>query len=674
MNSYKNGIVNTLVAFFTIVICITTILVVAFGGKLTDMDGKISEKNSGTEITEKHTEKPTGGEDETTNTGNIVVEDKSDMTIIVYIVGSNLESECGYATRDLEILADANFGDNINVVVQAGGASKWNNNLLKDGHTHRFTIADGRLKNIDDMGKVNMASEDTLSDFLKYAAEEYPAEKYTLILWNHGGSIPLQYGADDMFPGEEITYAELNTALKEANIHFDTIVFNACLMATLEVAMSVMDYADYMVAAESVIWGGLDFTNWLASIKRNPDASPVKHCEILMEDYMEFLEYYDLLGSISLLELDKIDEVYTEYVKYAKEVSEDLRNKQYEKYYKLRDGCGYYSNTDSVDIITLATLYETDASDDLIKAVEEAVVYSDSDYDYGNGLATYSPHQGIAEYNLGRVAMEEMGYDESILDYYDVYCSISLKYMGDSAVNMYAGTWYDVAAVDAHIGGDVNTNPTNTELATIDKNGQEVVRFTDAELQLIKMIYAMVGVQYDDNHFVLLGSETYLEFDQDGDLVVGLPDAWTRVNGHLACIVLLDRYVDYETGEWEEISAIPAKRNGEDILLVVYYSNDCPDGMILGYVNTTHNYENDGEYEDSYIYTFNDDDIINLVHPLIDFDANVEYTQIVEEDILASQLVLSYEAIDLSEMTVMSYIEVEDIYGNTYTTEAKFYN
>lgn len=670
MNSYKNGIINTLVAFFTVVICITTILVVAFGGKLTDIDGKEVSTNSGTEITEK----PTGGEDETTNTGNVVVEDMSDMTIIVYIVGSNLESECGYATRDLEILADANFGDNINVVVQAGGAAKWNNNLLEDGHTHRFNIKDGRLKNLNDMGRVNMASEDTLADFLKYAAEEYPAKKYTLILWNHGGSIPLQYGADDIFPGEEITYAELNTALKEANIHFDTVVFNACLMATLEVAVSIMDYADYMVAAESVIWGGLDFTNWLGSIKKNPDASPVKHCEILMKDYMEFLEDYDLLGSISLLDLDKIDEVYTEYVKYAKEVGEDLRNKQYEEYYKLRDGCGYYSNTDSVDIITLATLYETEASDELIKAVEDAVVYSDSDYDYGNGLATYSPHQGIPEYNLGRVAMEEIGYDEAILDYYDVYCSISLKYMGDVAVDQYAGTWYDVAAVDAHIGGDVNTNPTNQELATVNKNGQEVVQFTDAQLNLIKMIYSMVGVQHDDNHFVLLGSETYLEFDQDGDLIVGLPDAWTRVNGHLACIFLLDRYVDYDTNEWEEISTITAKRNGEDILIVVYYSNDCPDGMILGYVNTSHEDGDENENEDSYIYTFNDDDIINLIHPVIDFDGNVEYTQIVEEDILASQLVLSYEAIDLSVTTVMSYIEVEDIYGNTYQTEPKFYN
>ena len=85
-------------------------------------------------------------------------------------------------------------------------------------------------------------------------------------------------------------------------------------------------------------------------------------------------------------------------------------------------------------------------------------------------------------------------------------------------------------------------------------------------------------------------------------------------------------------------------------------------------------YDDENENEDSYIYTFNDDDIINLIHPVIDFDGNVEYTQIVEEDILASQLVLSYEAIDLSVTTVMSYIEVEDIYGNTYQTEPKFYN
>ena len=670
MNSYKNGIVNTLVAFFTVVICLTTVFVITLGGKLTviESNGSSTESTDGTGSTEK----PTEGETET-KPGNQVNDDQDDMTIILYIVGSNLESECGYATRDLAILAGAGFGDNVNVVVQAGGAAKWNNDILEDGYTHRFIVNGGKLKNIQKMGKVNMASEDTLSDFVKYAAKEYPAEKYTLILWNHGGNIPLQYGADDMFPGEEITYAELNTALKEANVHFDTIIFNACLMATLEVAVSVMDYADYMVAAESVIWGGLDFTNWLASIKKNPDGSPTEHCEVLMKDYMKFLDKNDLLGSISLLDLDKVDEVYTEYVKYAKEVSEDLRNKQYEKYFKLREGCGYYSNTDSVDIITLATLYETEASDDLIKAVEEAVVYSDSDYDYGNGLATYSPHKGVAEYNLGRVAMEEIGYDEAILDYYDVYCSITLKYMGDAAVNQYAGTWYDVAAVDSHIQVGANTNPTEYELPTIEKNGQEVVQFTDDLLATMKMIYAVVGMKYDDDTFVTIGSETYLEYDKDGDLIVDLPKTWTTLNGHLACSVLIDRYEDPDTDEWEEINAITAKRNGEDILIVTYYGSDTPDGIILGYVNTTHN-DTGGNNTDDYIYTFNDSDVINLVHPLIQSGGDVQYTQIIDDDILASDLVLKHEALDVTDMFVVSYIVVEDIYGNTYETEGKVYN
>ena len=670
MNSFKNTLINTLVAFFTVTIFLTTILVVGLGGKLTDIEDKKTEKDDSTKVSEETT---TGGEEETTKKPDIIVEDKSDMTIIMYIIGSNLESEYAYATRDITKFVNANFDDNINVVVQAGGASVWNNDTLKDGHTHRFSIRDGQLFDLKDMGRVNMASEKTLSEFIKYAAEEYPAEKYTLILWNHGGNIPMQYGADDMFPGEEITYAELNDALKQGGVHFETVIFNACLMATLEVAMSIMDYADYMVAAESVIWGGLDFTGWLTSVKRDPDGKPEKHCEILMKDYMEFLDNNQLLGSISMLDLDKIDEVYTEYVEYAKEAGENLRSKGYEEYFLHREGCGYYSNTDSVDLITLATLYEIEASDDLIKAVEDAVLYSDSDYDYGNGLATYSPHQNIIEYSLGRPALEEIGYDEYILDYYDVYCSISLKYMGDDVVNKYAGTWYDVAAVEAHVGTGVDTNPNEYELATIDKNGQEVVRFTDEELDRIKMIYSMLAIQIDDQHFITMGTETYLEFDQDGDLIVGLPDAWTTINGHYAFIVLIDRYVDYDTGEWEEISAITAERNGEDILIVTYYSSESPEGLILGYVNTNHDEEYQGSDED-YIYTFNDDDVVNLIHPIIDLDGNISYEKYVEEDILASQLELNYEEIDLSGSTVMSCIEVEDIYGNIYDTEAKLYN
>ena len=62
-------------------------------------------------------------------------------------------------------------------------------------------------------------------------------------------------------------------------------------------------------------------------------------------------------------------------VEYVKEVGENLRDKGYDEYCKLRDGCGYYSNTDSVDIVTLASAYITDGSKDLVEAVEDAVLW-----------------------------------------------------------------------------------------------------------------------------------------------------------------------------------------------------------------------------------------------------------------------------------------------------------
>lgn len=100
-----------------------------------------------------------------------------------------------------------------------------------------------------------------------------------------------------------------------------------------------------------------------------------------------------------------------------------------------------------------------------------------------------------------------------------------------------------------------------------------------------------------------------------------------------------------------------------------YYTSENPKGTILGYVNST----SIGEGEGAYIYTFDDDDVINLIHPILYTDGTTEYVKIVQEDILASNLKLNYQNIDYSKVDIVSFIKVEDIYGNTYETEPKFY-
>ena len=49
-----------------------------------------------------------------------------------------------------------------------------------------------------------------------------------------------------------MTLDEIATALKNGGCDFDMAGFDACLMATLETAMVLEPYADYMIASEEV--------------------------------------------------------------------------------------------------------------------------------------------------------------------------------------------------------------------------------------------------------------------------------------------------------------------------------------------------------------------------------------------------------------------------------------
>ena len=213
MSTNKKKIWIVLLSFFALFSILVTLIVILICRE-NDATGYISG-----------TQQPLA--EEMSGNGQIDEANKADMTIMVYIIGSDLETDDGLATNDINKFFAADLDDNINVVVQAGGAYKWNNPNMEAGSTHRFSLGDNELNDFVNMGKVNMASPETLSDFIKFAGANYPAEKFTLVLWNHGGDVPLQYGIDQMFPGETLTCDELKMALAEADVYFETVVFDA---------------------------------------------------------------------------------------------------------------------------------------------------------------------------------------------------------------------------------------------------------------------------------------------------------------------------------------------------------------------------------------------------------------------------------------------------------------
>ncbi|MDF2613281.1 MAG: hypothetical protein K0S71_1067 [Clostridia bacterium] len=61
-------------------------------------------------------------------------------TILVYMVGSDLESDSGAATNDLIEMAAVGGAKNVNVVVETGGAKKWHLPMISNKVNQRWLV------------------------------------------------------------------------------------------------------------------------------------------------------------------------------------------------------------------------------------------------------------------------------------------------------------------------------------------------------------------------------------------------------------------------------------------------------------------------------------------------------------------------------------------------------
>ena len=93
----------------------------------------------------------------------------------------------GFASNDIaELTADV-WSDNINVVIQTGGARRWSNQLVNPNRTQRFTYHNGEFKEVANLPLERASSRESLEGFLRFCKEEYPSDHRILVLWNHGG-------------------------------------------------------------------------------------------------------------------------------------------------------------------------------------------------------------------------------------------------------------------------------------------------------------------------------------------------------------------------------------------------------------------------------------------------------------------------------------------------------
>ena len=138
-----------------------------------------------------------------------------------------------------------------------------------------------QIKSVQDLGtSVNSGQAASLTDFGKWAVQNYPAQHYALIMWDHGGGWSM-IASDDTLGAEGIPMPDFQNALKDITAaagvsKLDVIGFDACLMAQMPVAVTVAPYADYMIASEELVPGlGWNYTPPIQAITSGTDVSPV---------------------------------------------------------------------------------------------------------------------------------------------------------------------------------------------------------------------------------------------------------------------------------------------------------------------------------------------------------------------------------------------------------------
>lgn len=168
---------------------------------------------------------------------------KKKMTVLYFVDGKNNLSSM--AEHSFKSLASVGSDENVNIVAQLG--------LMKKDVLRGLVGHEG-IQSPENLGAANMGSPETVREFVEWGMKNYPAEKYMLVLWNHGAGFKGVLTDDEA--GSICNNRELAAALEKAQCNagekIDILNFNACLMGQGEVAFEYRNSAKYIVGSEEV--------------------------------------------------------------------------------------------------------------------------------------------------------------------------------------------------------------------------------------------------------------------------------------------------------------------------------------------------------------------------------------------------------------------------------------
>ncbi|MEQ8676935.1 MAG: thrombospondin type 3 repeat-containing protein [Aggregatilineales bacterium] len=235
-------------------------------------------------------------------------------TVMVYVAADNdLER---FALGDLNEMEFVGSTDDVNIIAQVDRSDKYTTDDGNWSETRRYRLefdpSLGRINSpvLDIIGESNTGDPQTLVDFAEWTIENFPAQNYALIVWNHGGS---WYGAatDDSAGGDELTLPEIDSALAQIapltpDNKLDFIGFDACLMGAMEIYQTLSPYGRYAIASPELVPGfGWNYLDFLLELTLQPSMDGEALGRNVVDTFMTF--YSDIQTNYEVFSLGVVD-------------------------------------------------------------------------------------------------------------------------------------------------------------------------------------------------------------------------------------------------------------------------------------------------------------------------------------------------------------------------------
>ncbi len=542
----------------------------------------------------------------------------SKVVVMEYIIGADLEDNHGSASINIAQMKDATAkGDGLDFVVQAGGSKRWFTKGIKDESVGRYLVSGGELTEaqaLDD--SLCMSEPENLRDFIVWTKENYPADRYMLVLWDHGGGFAYGYGSDILNSRKDgkngLSASEIIKAVKASGVKFDVIGFDACLMQDLEYANAFESCADYYLCSEETEPAyGWFYTAGFGKLAEDPTISTEEFGGMMVSSYDQlYRKMHDgepVPGNtLSLVDLTLVRPVYKQLMGLYKDSTAKIKDDHsiFANLSVARSRAYVFYDGEQVDLVSFLTgLKKADykqrvASDEkldkMIEAAKACVVCSNKDAAEGiNGIAIDFTYSSLSDYNHEYEQLKAVNY-KTEEKFFNNFCSVMASQQMQQDTE--AGGWREILSYDYskekwYVEGYDNYD---TAKLFIDIPVKEVEggylpelpeKTWDTVLDCATSAYVPMP---DTGKLMYIGREHFDDMDADGHFKVVVENKWAHIGNNLVCYNS-EEEVESDAGITYK-GTIRARLNGEeDVTLQVEWDPVAKDteephtGHIVGY-------------------------------------------------------------------------------------------